>query len=116
MQIVPSVFSLSGRGGADLEALTGLQGRLLDRAAEWLAPSGVLVFCTCSLNRAEGEDQARRFLERSQGLKRLSVEPGEAGIPADFLTPEGDLRTRPDFWAERGGIDGFFAARFQRNS
>jgi len=89
-----------------------LQERLLDRAAGWLAPGGVLVFCTCSLSRAEGEDQARRFLKRSPGLKRLPIEPGEAGIPAEFLTPEGDLRTRPDLWAERGGIDGFFAARF----
>jgi len=105
-----------GRKGPDLKALTGLQGRLLDRAAGWLAPGGVLVFCTCSLNRAEGEDQARRFLARSPGFERLPVEPGEAGIPAGFLTPEGDLRTRPDFWAERGGIDGFFAARFRRKS
>ncbi len=101
-----------GRKGADLKALTGLQGRLLDRAAGWLAPGGVLVFCTCSLNRSEGEDQARRFLKRSSEFKRLAIEPGEAGIPADFLTPEGDLRSRPDFWAEQGGIDGFFAARF----
>jgi 16S rRNA (cytosine967-C5)-methyltransferase len=100
------------KGGADLKALTGLQGRLLDRAAGWLAPGGVLVFCTCSLNRAEGEDQARRFLKRSPGFERLAIEPGEAGIPAEFVTLEGDLRTRPDFWAERGGIDGFFAARF----
>ena len=105
-----------GRKGPDLKALTGLQGQLLDRAAGWLAPGGVLVFCTCSLNRAEGEDQARRFLKRSQRFERLPVEPGEAGIPADFLTPEGDLRTRPNFWAERGGIDGFFAARFRRKS
>jgi len=27
------------------------------------------------------------------------------------LTEGGTLRTRPDMWAERGGIDGFFAAR-----
>jgi len=100
------------KGGPDLKTLTGLQGRLLDRAAGWLAPGGVLVFCTCSLNRAEGEDQARRFLKRSPGFKRLPIAPGEAGIPAGFVTPEGDLRTRPNLWAERGGIDGFFAARF----
>jgi 16S rRNA (cytosine967-C5)-methyltransferase len=100
-----------GRGRPDLKALTGLQERLLDRAAGWLAPGGVLMFCTCSLKRTEGEDQARRFLKRWQGFERLAIEPGEAGISAEFLTPEGDLRTRPDLWAERGGIDGFFAAR-----
>jgi 16S rRNA (cytosine967-C5)-methyltransferase len=101
-----------GWGATDLKALTRLQQRLLDRAAGWLAPGGVLVFCTCSLIKAEGEGQARGFLERMDGFERLPIAAGEAGIPAEFLTAEGDLRTRPDFWAERGGIDGFFAARF----
>jgi 16S rRNA (cytosine967-C5)-methyltransferase len=76
----------------------------------------VLVFCTCSLIKAEGEDQARGFLERMDGLKRLPIAPGEVEIPTGFLTAEGDLRTRPDFWPERGGIDGFFAARFRKIS
>ena len=35
------------------------------------------------------------------------------GLP-EALTDRGTLRTRPDFWAERGGMDGFFAARFIR--
>jgi 16S rRNA (cytosine967-C5)-methyltransferase len=105
-----------GQDGIDLAALTGLQGRLLDRAAGWLAPGGVLVFCTCSLFRAEGEDQAHAFLERNGGFERLPIAAGEASIPPEFVAPEGDLRTRPDFWAERGGIDGFFAARFRKVS
>ncbi|HUF86629.1 MAG TPA: methyltransferase domain-containing protein [Thermohalobaculum sp.] len=102
------------QGTPDLDALTALQARMLDRAAAWLGPGGVLVFCTCSLIRAEGEQQARRFLERTPGLQRLPIAPGEAGIAAEFLTREGDLRTRPDQWAARGGLDGFFAARFRR--
>lgn len=102
--------------GVDLKPLTGLQSQLLDRAAAWLAPGGILVFCTCSLLTAEGEDQARRFLKRHAGLARLPVQAGEAGIPQEFLTVEGDLRTRPDFWPERGGVDGFFAARFVRKT
>jgi 16S rRNA (cytosine967-C5)-methyltransferase len=102
--------------GADLKPLLGLQSQLLDRAAAWLAPGGVLVFCTCALIKAEGEDQARRFLERQAGFARLPVQAGEAGIPAEFLSAEGDQRTRPDFWPDRGGIDGFFAARFVRKT
>jgi 16S rRNA (cytosine967-C5)-methyltransferase len=97
--------------GIDLAVLTALQRRLLDRAAGWLAPGGVLVFCTCSLLRAEGEEQAHGFLDRNAGFERLPI---GAGIPSEFVTAEGDLRTRPDFWAERGGVDGFFAARFRR--
>lgn len=103
-------------GGIDLAALTRLQGQLIDRAAGWLVPGGVLVFCTCSLFKAEGENQARGFLERNSGFERLPVAADEAGIPPEFITSEGDLRTRPDFWAELGGIDGFFAARFRRKT
>jgi len=104
------------QGGIDLAALTTLQARLLDRTAKWLVPGGVLVFCTCSLFKAEGEDQAHGFLERNTDFERAPIDPVEAGIPAEFITSEGDLRTRPDFWAELGGIDGFFAARFRRKT
>jgi 16S rRNA (cytosine967-C5)-methyltransferase len=100
------------RGGIDLGVLIRLQEQLLDRAAGWLAPGGVLVFCTCSLFKAEGEDQAQAFLKRAKGFERAPIKPGEVGIPAEFLTPQGDLRTRPDFWGQQGGIDGFFVARF----
>jgi 16S rRNA (cytosine967-C5)-methyltransferase len=102
------------RGGPDVKSLAALQAQLLDRAADRVAPGGTLLFCTCSLLKAEGEDQARAFLARHPGFARQPVTPGEAGIPPEFLTPEGDLRTRPDLWAEHGGLDGFFAARFRR--
>jgi 16S rRNA (cytosine967-C5)-methyltransferase len=103
------------RGGIDLAALTGLQSRLLDRAAEWVVPGGFLVFCTCSLVKAEGEDQAQDFLKRHPGFARLPVAKGEAGITGAFLNQQGDLRTRPDYWPDLGGLDGFFAARFRRS-
>ena len=76
----------------------------------------MLIFCTCSLLKAEGEEQAAGFLDRHPEFERLPMVAGEAGIPAKFLTPEGDLRTRPDYWPELGGLDGFFAARFRRKS
>ena len=46
---------------ADLSALTSLQQRLLDRAVELLKPGGTLVYCICSLEPEEGEDQIARF-------------------------------------------------------
>lgn len=100
--------------GLDLAALAGLQGRLLARAAGWVAPGGVLVFCSCSLMRAEGEAVVAEFLARHEGFRRLPVAPGEAGIPEEFVSAEGDLRTLPDLWPGRGGLDGFFAARLLR--
>lgn len=98
----------------DLAALTALQRRLLARAAGWVRPGGVLVYCACSLLRAEGEALVADFLAADGRFRRVPVAPGEAGIPAAFMTPEGDLRTLPDLWPDRGGLDGFFAARLER--
>jgi 16S rRNA (cytosine967-C5)-methyltransferase len=46
---------------------------------------------------------------------RAPVTAGEAGIAADWITPEGDLRTLPFHLPserrELAGLDGFYAAR-----
>ena len=36
-------------------------------------------------------------------LDRPGVEPG-------WITAEGGLRLRPDYWPDRGGLDGFYMA------
>lgn len=103
------------KGPGDLEALVALQARLLDRALGWLRPGGRLVFATCSLLPDEGEDQARAALARHPGL-RLRRADTLAGVEPGWITPEGGLRLRPDHWAGRGGMDGFYMACFERPS
>nr|WP_286190183.1 16S rRNA (cytosine(967)-C(5))-methyltransferase RsmB [Labrenzia sp. R4_2] len=102
----------------DIEKLSEIQTALLDRVMSWLKPGGVLVYCTCSLERAEGEGQAEAFLERNkERVALVPVEANEIGGLAESVTPEGYLRCRPDQSAgpETGlfGMDGFFAARFR---
>ncbi|MEM9098809.1 MAG: transcription antitermination factor NusB [Pseudomonadota bacterium] len=91
-----------------LSDLIALQARLMDRAFGWLKPAGRMVFCTCSLLKAEGEAQAAAFLERMPGAAQIPVDLPELG----FAFAEGALRTRPDQWVEEGGLDGFYAAVF----
>jgi len=96
---------------SDLPALIALQTALIDRALTFLKPGGRLVFCTCSLLAQEGEDQLAATLARHP---TLTVEPPTLpGIDPGWITPEGGLRLRPDFWAEIGGMDGFFMARLR---
>ena len=97
------------KDGSEIEALTALQSALIDRALGWLKPGGRLVFCTCSLLPAEGEDQLAAALARHPGLR--VDRPALTGIDDAWITPEGGLRLRPDYWAEAGGMDGFFMAR-----
>ena len=48
------------------------------------------------------------------GLRPDPVRPEELPDLPGALTPEGWVRTHPGLWAERGGMDGFFIARFVR--
>ena len=100
------------RDGGALKALAARQGAMLERALGWLAPGGRLVYCTCSLLPEEGERVVAAALERDPklGVERWVPE----GVPADWHGTLG-LRTAPDRWAERGGMDGFFMARLVRD-
>jgi 16S rRNA (cytosine967-C5)-methyltransferase len=79
---------------------------MFDRALTFLRPGGRLVYCTCSLLPDEGEAQLAGALARHPGL--TVVRRALAGVPDDWFTPEGALRLRPDYWADLGGMDGFF--------
>ncbi len=99
----------------DVAALAQIQARLLDNAVRLLKPGGRLVYCTCSLEPEEGSRQIELLLQRSPELARLPIEPGEIGIPPEWITREGDLRTLPyhlpNERPELSGLDGFYAAR-----
>jgi len=86
----------------------------LHAAIEMLAPGGVLVFCTCSLEPQEGKQHVERLLARGAPVKRSPVDPAEIGGLRDCISAEGDLRTLPCYLSEREGLDGFFAARLVR--
>jgi 16S rRNA (cytosine967-C5)-methyltransferase len=97
----------------DLATVATLQKRLLDSAAARVSPRGRLVYCVCSLEPEEGEGQAQGFLKRHPEFALDPVVPGEGGAPAASAV-NGALRLLPS--QMEGGMDGFFAARFIRNT
>lgn len=99
---------------ADVAKLAETQARLLDAAAERVAPGGVVVYCVCSLEPEEGEAQADAFLARRADFRLAPVEPGEGGAPPEARDAHGRLRLLPSMLDAEGGLDGFFAARFVR--
>ena len=98
---------------SNLDSLHTLQHALLTRCIEWLKPEGRLVFCTCSLFKSEGEALIDKMLSEHPGLTHEAITQAD-GIPSEFITPQGYLRTRPDHWPGTGHLDGFFAARLMR--
>jgi 16S rRNA (cytosine967-C5)-methyltransferase len=89
------------------------QSAMLARAADWLRPGGTLVYSVCSLEPEEGEAVAEAFLAAHPDYRLVPVGPEETLFPPD---PEGRLRILPGALAEQGGADGFFIARFARES
>ena len=104
---------------SDVAALAQLQTKLLANAATLVRPGGTLVYCTCSLEPEEGQHQIETFLAKNPSFTREPLRP-EAGLQAEWITPDGDLRTLPCHLpleqADLSGLDGFFAARLRRRS
>lgn len=94
---------------ADLEALARLQSEILDGAAESVAPGGLLVYSTCSLEPEENQAQVERFLERHPEF-HLEATPAE--LDPGLLDDAGRLVVLP----QRYGVDGAFAARLRRRT
>mgnify|MGYP003673153530 CR=1 FL=1 len=103
------------KDGSEFGALIEQQGRMIDHALALLKPGGGrLVFCTCSLLPDEGEVQIDEALERHQGLTVDRAAVLVDGVDPAWRTEEGGLRLRPDYWADQGGMDGFYIAMLRK--
>jgi 16S rRNA (cytosine967-C5)-methyltransferase len=89
-----------------LATLAREQRALLDAVSGAVAPGGLLVYATCSLEPEENEDQVDAFLERNPEYRR---EPSDE-LPPSLLSPKGDLMLLPHLH----GTDGGYAARLRR--
>ncbi len=109
----PEVLWRTGQPAARL----ALQRRMIENAARCLNPGGVLVYCVCSLEAEEGEDQANWARESCDGLVADPVTPQVLAALPDAVDEQGCVRTHPGMTApgaEGGTLDGFFVARFRR--
>ena len=101
------------KGAADVNACAAGAYEILESGAAMVEPGGVLVFAVCSLEREEGEEQIEAFLSAHPQFTRVPVTADDVFGHAEWITPEGDLRTLP-FQIE-GGMDGFYAARLKKS-
>jgi 16S rRNA (cytosine967-C5)-methyltransferase len=88
------------------------QKAMLARAAGWLKPGGTLVYSVCSLEPEEGESVVEAFLAARTDFEAAHIEAGT--LPAEIPVEGNRLRILPGLFAEAGGADGFFIARFRR--
>lgn len=96
-----------------MDAVT-TQRELLDAALAMVKPGGVLIYAVCSLQPEEGEAQIEALLAKGAPVRRRTVAASEVGGLKELILPTGDLRTLPSHIPELGGLDGFYAARLER--
>lgn len=97
-----------------LNKLVLLQKDLLSSAARMIRPGGTLLYCVCSLEREEGEDQIRLFLEDHDDFTIDPVSAQEIGGLDEAITQDGMVRTLPSQGSDWGGLEGFFIARLKK--
>ncbi|MEX0339037.1 MAG: RsmB/NOP family class I SAM-dependent RNA methyltransferase [Arenibacterium sp.] len=104
------------KDGSEFVALIDLQAKMLTHAWTLLKPGGRMVFCTCSLLPDEGEVQIEEALAAFPDMHVDRAALALEGIDPDWITTEGGLRLRPDYWAEQGGMDGFYIALLRKGA
>jgi 16S rRNA (cytosine967-C5)-methyltransferase len=88
----------------DVEDLVRVQAELLSRLWPVLAPGGILLYCTCSIFKAENELQAQAFLAQNHDARSQSL-----SIP--FAQ---DRDAGQQIFPGAADADGFFYAAFSK--
>jgi 16S rRNA (cytosine967-C5)-methyltransferase len=91
---------------AALVRIRRLQAELLESTAQVVAPNGLLVYSTCSLEPEENQMQVDAFLSRHPEFSRETA----TNIDPRLLSADGDLTILPQLH----GMDGAYAARLRR--
>ena len=90
----------------ELSSLPAVQSAILDNAARYVCPGGVLLYATCTVLPEENEGVTGHFLDRHDAFVREGFTlPAPLGEIA-----EGQLT----LWPQRHGTDGFYICRMRR--
>jgi 16S rRNA (cytosine967-C5)-methyltransferase len=91
----------------DIARLTRLQATLLEASANMLAPGGILVYSTCSIEPEENEMQIRAFLDAH---REFVLDRPPVSIPATYVDLSGFVSITPCDHK----LDGMFGARLKK--
>lgn len=102
-----------------IKDLTDLQQQVLDHCWAMLKSGGEMVYCVCSLEKEEGENQITTFLERHEDASPKAInnktQENLTKLGLDqWSFDKAALRTRPDMLADHGNLDGFFMIKLQK--
>lgn len=94
---------------AKVKAASELQKQLFSRAVDFLAPGGIIMYCTCSVFREENENVVGTVLADRRDLVELPVKGRFEALKKG--KPYGAL-----MWPELPWLDGFYSALFRKKN
>ena len=97
---------------ADVNKQAALQHKILEKISPALKSGGKLVYCTCSIAKAEGENQILNFIKTHSEFRIIPLQNTDEPLS---ITPEGFIRTLPFHYASTGGCDAFFIAKLRKD-
>lgn len=107
--------------GEAIESLRLLQRQILGTVWQYVRPGGVLLYSTCTINRAENEEMADWFLERfpfhGESLRPF-LPDSLSGRDGSHVDGDGEGAADSPYIQLLPGVhdtDGFFVARFVRD-
>nr|WP_134684601.1 16S rRNA (cytosine(967)-C(5))-methyltransferase RsmB [Brevibacillus migulae] len=97
----------------DIRDISTIQYKLLERVSSMLAPGGVMVYSTCTMEPEENQLLVEKFVAEhpSFELDRTLAEDLPAAVTAKLDSSQGYIQILPHHFQS----DGFFIARLKRN-
>ena len=100
------------RRAEDLPSLAAMELKMLQHAADVVAPGGRLLYSTCSSEPEENDGVVDAFLGRTTEFVAIDAREASPALPASVIDERGRLRTEP----HRHGLEAFFAAVLKKIS
>ena len=97
-------------GPEDGPRLAARQSQFLQNGAGWLRSKGVLVYCTCTLNREENQEVVHNFLQANPEFFLEDISPFLPEAARVLIDKQGCYQT----WPPTHKMDGFFAVRLKK--
>ena len=103
----------------DVNRQVELQQKLLKQALASIKTDGIVLYCTCSISKSEGEQVVKHVLENTPNTSLLAAKITDINKIngknlSDNVIDNGVLRTLPYYEENHGGMDSFFAALIQK--
>ncbi len=103
------------------DELVEIQKNIFKVADKILKPGGKLVYSTCTLNRAENEDQVEAFLADNANYQLTDLNNSLSSIKTELVEHDSSLKSGINkgsitLWPHRIGAEGFYIAALNKNN